>query len=113
VGAAQAFLGDVVSILFFVMLAAGMMKVFQMAGDVREMKDVLKDIKRNTGQVPAPVSAGAPMASAVPALPSAPMSTPAPPTPTMTPEELVRAVHAQKFTDDDFDVMEPVFPPRQ
>jgi hypothetical protein len=117
VGAAQAFLGDVVSVLFFVMLAAGMMKVFQMAGDVREMKDLLKDIKRNTGQVPAPVSAAAPMASATPTLPSAPisapMSTPAPPMPTMTPEELVRAVHAQKFTDDDFDVMEPVFPPRQ
>jgi hypothetical protein len=104
----QAFLGAVINILMVALVVAGLLKVFQMAGDLREMKDVLKDIKRNTAQIPPPVSAVATVASAEPARSSSPI----PPTPAMTPEELVRAVHAQKFTDDNFDVLETTFPPR-
>jgi len=99
-GIAQAFIGDIVSIVLFVVLVAGIMKVFQMAGDLREMKDILRDIKRNTSQVGTPLAAAG--ATAAPVAPG-----------TLTPEELVRAVHAQKFTDDDdLSVLETIPPPR-
>ena len=69
-------------------LAGTALKIFQIATDIREAKELLKDIRRNT-------DAGlAPRQQPVPAL-SAPPS---------TAEELVRAVHAQKFGDDEFPV---------
>lgn len=75
-------LGAGTTLVMFALVVAGVMKLFQLASDVRDMKDVLQDIRRNTQQHAAP-SLGAPAASGVP-----------------TPEELVRAVHAQSFGDD-------------
>jgi hypothetical protein len=93
---AQSFLGDIASLVMFALLIAGTMKVFQMASDMREIKDVLSDIRRNTQRVSAPAASQA----AGPASP-------------MTPEELVRAVHAQKFSDDEFPVLDRVVLPPQ
>lgn len=103
-GIAQAFIGDIVSLIMFALVVAGVMKVFQIAGDLREMKDFLRDLKRNAAQVPAPLAAAAPAASPVEGTVSL--------RPTMTPEELVRAVHAQRFTDDDFPMLETIPPPQ-
>jgi hypothetical protein len=100
------------------LIVAAVMKIFQMASDTHEMKEILKDMRRisqglgnaspfpaaatPTAALPAAGSPGlAPLANALP------QGTPAgalsgafaqPP----TPEELVRAVHAQHFGDDDF-----------
>jgi hypothetical protein len=77
------FLGAGTTLVMFAMVAVGVMKLFQLATDVRDLKDVLKDIRRDMqGPVGLP-AAPALGASAVP-----------------TPEELVRAVHAQTFGDD-------------
>lgn len=78
------FLGAGTTLAMFALIVAAVMKLFQLASDVHELKDALQDIRRNTQQHVAP-SLGAPAlgASGVP-----------------TPEELVRAVHAQSFGDD-------------
>jgi hypothetical protein len=103
VGLAQAFIGDIVSIILFVLVATGIMKVFQIATDVREMKDALLDIKRNTQDAVAlPVAAR--QAAPPPGL--EPQRAP------MTPEELVRAVHSRAYRDDDYSALEPTAPPR-
>jgi hypothetical protein len=76
-------LGAGTTLALFALVVAGVMKLFQLASDVRELKGVLQDIRRNTqgsAGLPATVALGA---SGVP-----------------TPEELVRAVHAQTFGDD-------------
>jgi hypothetical protein len=74
-----ALLGSATTLVLFLCLAAGLMKVFQIASDLREMKDVLQDIKRNTQDVAMhPVSA---------------------PTDPLSPEALVRAVHARSDLD--------------
>jgi hypothetical protein len=92
----QSFVGDVASLVVFVLLIAGTMKVFQMSTDMREIKDILKDIKRNTQQVAMAAPAAAPaMGNQV------------------TAEELVRAVNAQNFSGDEFPVLEPVVIPPQ
>jgi hypothetical protein len=76
-----AFLGEVFSIIGFLVILAGVYKVFQMSTDLRETKELLRDIKRNTQQVfPAHPPAGD---AAGP----------------ISPEELVRAVHAQSFDE--------------
>jgi hypothetical protein len=103
VGIAQAFIGDIVSIILFALVATGIMKVFQIATDVREMKDALMDIKRNTQDAVAlPVArqhAAPPTASELQR-------------PAMTPEELVRAVHSRAYRDDEFSSLEPTAPPQ-
>jgi len=77
------FLGAGTSLVMFALVVAGVMKLFQIASDVREMKDALLEIRRNTkDQVRLPATPGL-SASGAP-----------------TPEELVRAVHAQTFGDD-------------
>jgi hypothetical protein len=78
-------LGAGTTLAMFALIVAGVMKLFQLASDVRELKGVLQDIRRNT-QDPTRLHApalGALGAAGVP-----------------TPEELVRAVHAQNFDDD-------------
>ncbi len=88
-----AFLGEVFSILAFLIICAGVYKLFQMSVDLREMKGLLGDIKRNMYTFPAP--------SPEPRSSSGPM----------TPEELVRAVHAGSY--DDSAPLEPtVIPPK-
>jgi hypothetical protein len=104
VGFLAAFIGQIISLVIFGLMVAGVMKVFQMAGDMREMKELLRDIKRNTSLGPATSSVTTPAPVAQPAAGGF--------SPQMTPEELVRAVHAQKFSDDDFPALEPtVLPP--
>ncbi|HEY4360533.1 MAG TPA: hypothetical protein VGN17_06175 [Bryobacteraceae bacterium] len=116
-GIAQVFVEDVVSIVIFVLVVAGIMKVFQMAGDLRETKEILKDMRRSQ-QVASPLMSLAP-ASVAPPSPSLPslqsaLADPAPALrPQLTPEDLVRAVHAQKFSDDEFPALEPVILPPQ
>jgi len=80
------FLGAGTTLVMFALVIAAVMKIFQLASDVRELKDVLQDIRRNTLESARPPVAVSPMAG----LSSAPP----------TPEELVRAVHSQTFGDD-------------
>jgi hypothetical protein len=75
-----AFLGEVFSIIGFLVILAGVYKIFQMSTDLRETKELLRDIKRNTQDFPAHRPAGDA---------SGPIS----------PEDLVRAVHAQSFDE--------------
>ena len=42
------FLGVGTTLVMFALVVAGVMKVFQIAADVRDLKDVTKDIRRNT-----------------------------------------------------------------
>jgi len=70
----------VFSIIGFLVILAGVYKVFQMSTDLRETKELLRDIKRNTQDFPARHLTGEA---------SGPIS----------PEDLVRAVHAQSFDD--------------
>lgn len=123
------------------LIAASVMKLFQMAGDLHELKEILKDMRRMSQGLGNPLTAPFPVPVATPgvvalnaALPSgvppgpggippAPVYPQAavPPAPVLqntvppapgplnpfsgtppTPEELVRAVHAQDFSSDDF-----------
>jgi hypothetical protein len=87
-----ALFSSVTSLILFFSVLAGVMKLFQISTDLRELKDVLQDIKRNTQDrgVAQPASA-----------PSDPIS----------PEALVRAVHAQSDMDS-LTLDQPVLPPR-
>lgn len=71
---------SIISIVSFVVFAAGVMKVFQMATTLSEIKDLLTAIKLNAPMHP---SIGAPMA------PSAPLPL------TQSGEEMLRAVLSQ------------------
>ena len=93
-GIAQAFFGDILSVVLFALLAAGIIKIFQVASDVREMKDVVLDIKRNTQDIPIPARQAAPLLGPV------------------SPEELVRSVNAGNYKDDEFPALEPTAPPQ-
>ncbi len=78
------FLGAGTTLGMFALVVAGVMKLFQLASDVHELKDVLQDIRRNT------------QPHAAPSLGTSALGVSGAP----TPEELVRAVHAQTFGDD-------------
>jgi hypothetical protein len=80
------FLGAGTTLVMFGLIIAAVVKLFQLASDVHELKDVLQDIRRNTQESVRPFAAVSAVAGV----------TGAPP----TPEELVRAVHAQSFGDD-------------
>jgi hypothetical protein len=43
-----------VTIVVYAVILAGVYKLFQIATDVNEMKDLLRDIKRNTQEIPSP-----------------------------------------------------------
>ena len=49
----QLAVGQVISLIVFGLLVAGVLKAFQMAADLGEIKDLLRDIKRNTQDVSA------------------------------------------------------------
>jgi len=88
----SAFLGEVFSILAFMMIAAGVYKLFQVSSDLRDIKGLLGEIKRNTYSL-------------------APATQDAGPSGKMTPEELVRAVHAGSY-DDSVPLEPTVVPPK-
>jgi hypothetical protein len=75
-------LGMTSTLVMFFMVGTGVLKLFQLATDVREMKDALLDIRRSTKESAHPFAA-----------PTAASGTP-------TPEELVRSVHAQSYGDE-------------
>ena len=91
----QEFLSGIANLVMFFLVIAAVWKLFQMGTDLHEIRNALEQIKRNTQefQPPVPVAAEA-RADA-----------------TLTPEELVRRVHAQDFSDDT-PVLDPtVLPP--
>jgi hypothetical protein len=67
-------LSSAMTIILFVSVAAGLTKVFQIASDVKELKDGMQEIRRNTARPVMPQPAGP-----------------------LSPEALVRAVHAQSY----------------
>jgi hypothetical protein len=69
------FIGTVITLVACSILTFGVHKVMQIAGDVTAIKELLRDIKRNTDKTPA--------------APSEPLS----------PESLVRAVHAASYSE--------------
>ena len=119
----QDFLSLATMLVSLGLIAAGIMKLFQIAGDVQEVKEVLQDMRRISqglgsslaAPVPVPTSGVAALREVLPSgVPPALVNTnpdtaitpPGAPigfrgTPP-TPEELVRAVHAQNFSGDEF-----------
>jgi hypothetical protein len=97
-GYVQAAISQIISLAAFCLVVAGVLKVFQISTDMGEIKDLLKDIKRNTSdysperlkaQVPPP-SAGLPQ----------------------SPEDLARAVRSASYEDELRKALEPeVIPP--
>ena len=51
-GAVQVVVSTIGTLFVYAMIAAGVFKLFQIATDVGEMKDILKDMKRNSESVP-------------------------------------------------------------
>jgi hypothetical protein len=135
----QDFLSLATTLAALGLVAAGIMKLFQIAGDLHEMKEVLKDMRRISQGLGSPVAAAVPvtgvaaLSAVLPSgIPPAPSGIPSPaasiqPAPSNipsaslssepaqpfspaggyagtppTPEELVRAVHAQNFSGDEF-----------
>ena len=110
----QDLLGLGTSLVVFILLVAAIMKVFQIAGDLREMKGMVADIRRNAplsspAAVHAPLAQPSAMSDLTPlaarlAPPPPPQSLSGAPDPSrpMTAEELVRAVHSQDFSGDKF-----------
>ena len=110
------FLSTASALVVLGLIVAGVMKLFQIANDMHELKEVVKDMRRISqglgSSVAAPATAAAPgIAALSAALPAAPLQTESVTPanlpnrfsgPPPTPEELVRAVHAQDFRGDDF-----------
>jgi hypothetical protein len=86
------FLSSAMTIAILACIVAGVLKIFQISSDLRELKDVLHEIKRNT-QVMSPVQPVQPE----PPQPAGPLS----------PEALVRAVHAQSYESLEAEVFPP------
>jgi hypothetical protein len=59
VGPTQAILSGVITIFFYALMIAAVWKIFQVATELGEIKNLLSDIRRNTEvqRPPAPVSA--------------------------------------------------------
>jgi hypothetical protein len=89
----QALISVGLTTLVLSLIGASALKIFQMASDVREVRDLLKEIRRNLQNLAQPPLAQA----AVSPGPGLPPGVP-------TPEELVRAVHAQNFSGDEFPI---------
>jgi hypothetical protein len=51
-GAFQVMIGGVLSIVFYSVVLAGLYKVFQITSELGEIKELLKDIKRNSESAP-------------------------------------------------------------
>jgi hypothetical protein len=50
-GAAQIVVNGLVSVVAYALLAFGIFKIYSISSDVSEIKDLLRDIKRNTEDV--------------------------------------------------------------
>ena len=88
------FLSSAMSVAILACFVAGLLKVFQISSDLRELKDILHEIKRNAAAVNTVAAAAAP----------APLADPAGP---LSPEALVRAVHAQSYESLEAEVFPP------
>ena len=53
-GTFQVMIGGVISIVFYSVVLGGLYKLFQISSDLGEIKDLLKDIRRNTELAPPP-----------------------------------------------------------
>ena len=124
--AVQDFLSLGMTIVVLCVVVACAAKLFQMATDIRESKELLRDIRRNTAGSFSPQTAASPMPPqqfhtpqmamppSIPVPPPVPspapvssMDTPSVFSPSGTPptaEELVRMIHAQSFKGEDFPV---------
>jgi hypothetical protein len=92
----QEFVGGIANLVMFFLVIAAVWKLFQIGTDLGEIKNALLDIKRSQQEM------------APPPIPSASSSDGE-----LTPEELVRRVHAQDFSSDDVPVLDPtILPPR-
>jgi hypothetical protein len=98
----QDFLGLATTLLVLGVIAAGVMKIFQIASDTQELKEILKDIRRSMPGVaqPAPILAS-PVSLGI-ALREGGQADPAPQAHAPTAEELVRAIHQQDFRGENF-----------
>jgi hypothetical protein len=56
-GILQAMVSSTIAMVAYALLVAGVYKVFKIAGDLAEIKDLLRDIKRNTQDPVAPGNA--------------------------------------------------------
>jgi hypothetical protein len=75
-------LANLAGILIFALVAAGVAKIFQMAGTLSEIKELLNDIKRNTdSHSPAPPFASTESAESLLRAVSAELDHPLPPAP--------------------------------
>jgi hypothetical protein len=103
------FLGLVTPLVILGLIVAGVMKIFQVASDMQELKELLKDIRRNTQAFGQGMPAATQIASLGAAVSGAQftgdglpgLGLPGGGSPP-TAEELVRAVHAQDFRGDEF-----------
>jgi hypothetical protein len=100
----QDFLGLASTLVVLAVIIAGVMKLFQVASDMQELKEILKDIRRSMpgvaqlAPVPAsPASLGIALREGGQPHPDA---APRPNAPTA--EELVRAIHQQDFRGENF-----------
>lgn len=90
-GFIQEFVGGMMTLVVYGMIFAGVYKVFQISTDLNELKDLLRDIRRNTDSQLSPVAAAKSNqpATQVP-LPAAGQS----------PEDLLRALREQNYSLD-------------
>ena len=81
----QAAIANVLSLVAFGCVIAGVMKCFQIANELGEIKQVLKEIRRNTEG--APVTSPAAVHAVSPAAPA------------QSPEKLLRALDAESYAE--------------
>lgn len=81
-------LSSALMVIMYALILVSVFKVYQMGTDVAEMKELLRDIKRNTSR-----EAQVPVAAASPVAP-----------PPLSPEALVRAVHAASYEELDAEI---------
>jgi len=75
-------MANLAAILIFALVAAAVAKIFQMASNLSEVKDLLADIKRNTdAHMPAPPFASTDSAENLLRMVSAELEHPVPPAP--------------------------------
>ena len=79
-------LGMATTLFIFGLMVANVLKTFQVATEVREIKEAIQELRRNAQNATRP-QAGLSNFNAMP------QNSP-------SPEELVRAVNAQSFTDE-------------
>ncbi len=77
-GSLPVIIGSLGTLFVYAVIAAGAMKLFQIATDVGEMKEILKDIKRNSEELASPPGRTTPQ----------------------SPEALLRALSAESYSSD-------------